>query len=423
MKLIEKNGIRANDPLGISLILVVLTMPFNNQLNSYAIVTFCILATFSNSLAQKIKLLNQERLFWLMPSIYFIGVIIHFLLDDGKEKSTILLETNASLIAIPIIMGSMRKISEKSVMSIMIFFVIGNLTGSLYCLFGAYETYRDSDNYINVFFYHHLSEHIGINAIYFSMYCLFCIMILFYYYFLKANGRIRKILSGIAIVYLSFFMILLSSKMFIFLLCLFGLGLIGYSLFHFRKLRRGAIFILLLCMTIPVLLSKIPYAKSRIEYTQVKKYQGVEDNNNGLAVRGVLWESSWNLIKGIHEWTGWGHFTAQESLRKLYLLAGFQDGAERNDNSHNQYLYTWVCYGLIGLFILLIFLFRFLWIAINRKIFLGIFLAIMFIVANITECMFEAQKGIVFFLFFSSLLVFHASTVPLAISKEKDSFD
>jgi O-antigen ligase len=418
MKSIEKANIGSIDPMDISLILVALTMPFSNHLNSYAIVIFCLLAFFSNPFDQKIKFINREWLFWLLPSIYCIGVIIHFLFDEGKGKTTILLETNASLIAIPVIMGSMRKLREKSIKIIMLSFVIANVVAGLYCLFEAYLAYKDSDNNINLFFYHHLSEQIGINAIYFSMYCLFSILILLYYYFFMATRTISKILASIVIAYLTFFVILLSSKMFIFLLYLFGLAVIGYSLIHFRKLSRGTIFILLLCIAIPVLLSKIPYSKSRIEYTQVKKYQGVEDNNNGLAVRGVLWESSWDLIKQDHKWTGWGHFAAQESLRRLYLLAGFQDGAERNDNSHNQYLYTWLCYGLIGILILLIFLFRFLWIVIQRKIFLGIFLAIMFIVANITECMFEAQKGIAFFLFFSSLFVFHSSSPPLDPNKE-----
>jgi O-antigen ligase len=244
------------------------------------------------------------------------------------------------------------------------------------------------------------------------MYCLFSLLTLLYFYFFEVAARRSKVLAFLAIVYLAFLMIFLSSKMFIFLLCLAGIAVIAYSFLQSRKLRRSSLSILALCIIIPILILKIPYSKSRIEYTQVKKYEGAEDNNNGLAVRGVLWKSAWEIIKEQHFLLGKGHYATQSALRLHYLNAGFEDGAIKNYNSHDQYLYTWACYGLFNLIVLLIFLFWFFWTTIEKRIFLGVFLSSIFIIANVTECMFETQKGLVFFLFFSGLLLFHSHPSP-----------
>jgi O-antigen ligase len=391
--------------LEISLILVALTLPFHNIWNSYSIVAFCVLAIFSNSIHEKVNHLSSDLLSWLLPGLYFLCVAVFYFLDRGSRRTSVILETNASLIALPVILGSMRKLPEGTLKRIMISFVFSNIAGSLYCLFEAYIDYKANEHYINLFFYHHLSQHIGINAIYYSMFCLFSLIILLYYFFLKKASRLSQILAWLTIFYLTFLIILLSSKMFIFLLGFSGLAVFVYSYIRFRKLKLGLLAILLVCLSIPVLLSKIPYAKTRIEYTQIKRYGGVEDNNNGLAVRGVLWESTWELIREEHFLLGHGHFVAQDALRKRYAEAGFTDGVEKNYNTHNQYLYTWACYGLIGLLTLLLFIFRFFLLTIKRRTFLGILLSVLFICANFTECMFETQKGLVFFLFFSGLIL------------------
>jgi O-antigen ligase len=398
--------------LVITSIGVALTLPFYNLLNSYALMAFGLVALLSNSIPQKISSLQQDKLSWGLPVFYFLIVALHFFFDQGRGKSSLLLETNASLICLPIILGSMKKLKDDSLKKIMISFVAANVLASFYCFFKAFGEYEATDHYVNVFFYHHLSEHVGISAIYFSMYNLFCILILLYYYFFRRTRKKYQIFSFLTIGYLAFCVILLSSKMFIFLLCVSGFGVLVHSMLFFGRLRRGAITILMLCVAIPILLYVIPYSKSRIEYTQVKKYEGVEDNNNGLAVREVLWKSAWDLIKERASLIGRGHFSAQEALRSRYQQAGFEDGANRNYNSHNQYLYTWISYGLIALAILLIFLFRMFWISIRKRIFLAAFLSAIIIIANITECMFETQKGIVFFFFFSGLLLFHKPEMP-----------
>jgi O-antigen ligase len=175
---------------------------------------------------------------------------------------------------------------------------------------------------------------------------------------------------------------------------------------------------LILLIVIPFLLVKFPYINARVQDTQVKEYAGSSDNQNGIAVRGVFWESTLKLIREA-PFTGWGHFAAIDGLQQEYLKRGFADGVKEKYNSHNQYLFTWLCYGLIGLMILTMFLGRLLKSFFMGRQFPGICLVLMFILANITECMLETHKGIVFFMFFSSLIAFNLSRRPETKTLEK----
>src|SRR4029077_3878437 len=234
-----------------------------------------------------------------------------------------------------------------------------------------------------------------ISAIYFSMYCVFSIYILFFYFFFKKQSGWIRLLSLLCVGYLAVFIMLLSSKIFIFLLYLSALIFIVYSFYYFKS-KLGTLIMLVLLIAIPVLLIKFPYVQSRVLDTHMKEYSGPEDDQNGLAVRGVLWESSWKLIRS-KPILGWGRYSAQDALEKQYMRMGFLEGVKENYNSHNQYLYSWLCYGLTGLLLIAIYFSKLLQAFIRKKQLLGIGLLFLFIFANITECMLEVQKGLVFF--------------------------
>jgi len=334
---------------------------------------------------------------------------IRLIWDKSPDKTNQTLETGFSYLLFPLIFGSMETLNPRTVKRVLVSFVAANIAGSIYCLWKAYLAYKET-NYFNFLFYHHLSGHIGINAIYFSMYCLFSLYVLFYYFLVSKVGWGMRIISVLCIGYLSVFIMMLSSKTFIFLLYLSALIVVVYS-FYYLKYRLSTVVMFMLLVAIPFLLIKFPYVNARVRDTQVKEYAGASDDQNGIAVRGVFWESTWKLIREAPI-TGWGHFSAIDELQQEYLRRGFAEGVKHKYNSHNQYLFTWLCYGLVGLAALSLFLAQLLKSFIQGNQFIGICLVIMFILANITECMLETHKGIVFFLFFSSLIVFNISAGP-----------
>ncbi len=391
--------------LEMTLLLAVVTMPLNFLLNSYSIVLFAVTTLLIESPAKKISRLRTNVFYWILPLTYFAWMAISLIWDEGRTSSAHSaqdLESSISWFVFPVLFATIERIDPQSVKKILLAFVASNLGASLYCLWKAYLEYK-STNYINVFFYYHLSTHINISAIYFSMYCVFSVYILCYYFlFKKQSFWVRMVCLAIT-GYLMFFIVILSAKTMIFLLYISALIFTVYSFYYFRS-KWGTLVFSVLLVAMPVLLIKFPYVNARLRDTQIKEYSGTTDDQNGLAVRGVLWESSWDLIREQPVF-GWGRYGAQNELQKKYLQLGFKEGAKEHYNSHNQYLYTWLCYGLVGLSILLVYAGSLLSFFLRNKNFIGICLVLLFILANITECMMEVQKGIVFFFLFGNLLL------------------
>jgi len=390
-----------------SLILVVLTLPFSILINSYCIVFFAFAAIISNKLTKKWANLRESWRIWIWPMIYYLWMAVRLYTDESPARTPHLLETGFSLIVFPVIFGSIDKLGPKLVRRVLVAFAVANIGASFYCLWKSYEDYKASD-YINFFFYHHLSNHIGISAIYYSMYCVFSVYVLLYYFLLRKKKTWIRLLAILAIAYLGVFILMLSSKAFIVILYLSALGVVVYS-FYYLRYKLSATIMFLLLIAIPFLLVKFPYVTERLRDTQIREYRGAADNQNGLAVRGVLWESTWALIKQ-RPIVGWGYFYGKDVLQYQYLQKGFEEGVKDDYNSHNQYLFTWLCYGLIGLITLLVFFWQLLRSFLLGRQFLGICLLLMFILANNTECMLETHKGIVFFLAFSNLLLYHLTS-------------
>jgi len=408
-RFILKQRIGGMNLLEICLILATITIPFDYLWNSYAIVLFAAASLLSTSLEKKIDYLRKNKIYWILPLSFFIWITISLIWDRGSAFSTSVVEIwegHVSWFVFPILFITIDKINPQSIKKILFSFLATNIVASVYCLWKAYEQYQ-ATKYINRLFYHRLSAHIGINAIYFSLYCVFSIYILLFYFLFKRKKMLLNFLTLLCIGYLTIFVVLLSSKTLIFLLYLSALVFTVYSFYYFRS-KLVALIMSVLLIAIPVLAIKFSYVKSRISDTQIKEYNGPEDNQNGFAVRGVLWESSWDLIRS-RPLIGWGRFEAQDALQIKYLEMGFAEGKKENYNSHNQYIYTWLCWGLIGLALLLMYLGLHLRAFFRSRHFLGISLLLLFILANMTECMFEVQKGIVFFFLFSNLLLFHGT--------------
>ena len=202
--------------------------------------------------------------------------------------------------------------------------------------------------------------------------------------------------------------------MLLFLLILVLLVLCIYLLVQNKKLKPGLIILVVFIIGLPVLLFQFPYVRSRIAETEFMTYTGSKDKYNGLAVRSLLWKSTWKLIRE-NPVLGLGQFATQDALRLEYRKAGFEEGVKEDFNSHNQYLYTWANYGLVGLCLILFYMCLFVRFAYRQKNILMLAFGLVFMVANLTECMLEVQKGIVFYMLFSSLFLFHYNGKPKEI--------
>ena len=100
---------------------------------------------------------------------------------------------------------------------------------------------------------------------------------------------------------------------------------------------------------------------------------------------------------------GVGTGDAQELLDEMYVQKGYED-VPLGFDAHNQYLQQWIETGLPGLFVLLILLFISAKVAWKHKSWPYICLLTIVLVVACTESLFESNKGIVWFSFFSCMI-------------------
>ncbi|NLA25580.1 MAG: O-antigen ligase family protein, partial [Bacteroidales bacterium] len=97
---------------------------------------------------------------------------------------------------------------------------------------------------------------------------------------------------------------------------------------------------------------------------------------------------------------------ASDKLKAKYKELEYSKAEFHNLNSHNQYFEDLVSLGLIGLSILIAILFGPIFIKDFRKNYLFIIFILIFAFNFIFESMLETRSGIVFFMFFYTLLIY-----------------
>jgi O-antigen ligase len=201
---------------------------------------------------------------------------------------------------------------------------------------------------------------------------------------------------------ISGFIILLSSRMAIIVL---GLCLIIAIIknAHERK-RESALQAVVLVSVIILVLWLNPVSKFRmIEEPTLTEYQLNQETIawNSVNYRLLEWKASLTVI-----WktpiVGIGPAAAQGAMNEFYRRFNGST-VNVNYNAHNQYLQTWMEYGLIGLIALLACLFIPLFQGHIERTHVAFIL--IFSVICLTESLLERQKGIVFFTFFQSLVM------------------
>jgi O-antigen ligase len=394
--------------LEISLFFAVFTLPFSNNLNSRAVIVFCLLALFANGLKDKTERLTKNRM-WIWPVLLFFIFLASLLWDPNGIHALKAMEKRMSLLALPLLLASLPTFRPKVVKVVFLSFLISIAVVCFCCLVKAEATYTASHDY-REFFYQFLSSEMKLNAIYLSWYCAFCLCILLHYYFFNPSP-FRFIPTAVAIIlylYFSAFIILLSSKMIIFLFIALTLLSVIYLFYINGKLIAGLLLFLSFLLVSGIVIWNTPYLKWRIEVTSLKKYGGQTDDQNGLAVRQKLWETATRLIEK-KPLLGYGVENADQRLVEEYKKSDFQIAAENRYNSHSTYLQTVLNAGLLALIPLLCFLYFSIVTAVRRKNFLFFSFLLLLIPLSVTEAVLEGQKGVVFLTLFILLFIYHSS--------------
>ena len=86
-----------------------------------------------------------------------------------------------------------------------------------------------------------------------------------------------------------------------------------------------------------IAVGNLGYVNWRIATTSTKNYSGPEDNNNGLSIRVLMWQTAWDLIRE-RPLLGYGVKGSRTEVLEIYRQKNFMLGYTEKYHSHNQYL-------------------------------------------------------------------------------------
>lgn len=244
-----------------------------------------------------------------------------------------------------------------------------------------------------------------IHPTYMSMYLCFSICILL----LSSNLNIRVHPFVInTLLFLSFvFLLALGAKTPIIAL---GLIIIHYAWVNRSRLYKYRTMFIGLLATIVAAWYFIPFLRQRVY--EIVQFFGTEKQdsiaNNSVYIRKVIWNMDSDLLK--HYWltgAGPGRLYFVVHLQSFFYSLNYSLHEIYHD-PHSEYLYEWLCFGVLGVAILIATICVHFRQAIRFKDHLYLYLLIILCTTFFTESVLSLQRGVVFYAVFTSLMFYSA---------------
>jgi O-antigen ligase len=414
----------------VSLVAVVLTLPFATHITSVCIMMLGACWLLENQFRDKLHRLKHNRFALFSISFYLLNAA-GLLYTTDVARGTADLETKLSLIVLPLMLASTAPLGRQYVNWILGFFVAACTVAVAVCL-GQAAFYYLSSGTTRYFFYHDLSLSIGMHAVYLALYLSFCLFILSDY----LNRQWRRLRPGsrtLVLLLMSVMLItilLLSSKTIIISLVLFG-DIFLITIFTARARKKLALLLLLLVNLTAILsILFIPFIRERFTDSIETNYSSIKKKEyniilTGISLRTGIWTFSMDILTEQRSWLfGVGAGDTQGLLDEMYVrhelyigVPGTPDRGYLGYNAHNQYVQFLLSLGLVGVAAFLVYLTVPVILAIKAHDYLLLALVLFFSVCCLTESMLDRQKGVVFYVLFSTLLLYQVGPAPTAHKK------
>ncbi len=409
----------------ILFILLPFTLCFSERLSTFVLIGFVALVLMQESLAERFRRALREK--WVYPFVllYFFNAL-SLLWSADLGHGWLVVEKKSALLALPLAVAMDEGFNRRVLQYAMLSLIAGCGLGLLASLGHAVWLYFTLDE-TAVFFYHALSWVLDeFNAVYFSFYLLMAVVFLDHLSREKAFLLLER--TGVLPALYAFFaagIVLLSSRLFIFLLAGYGflrLLQLGGSQIAGKRWRWGLSLGLLLFISGVLMLG---FTRSRFQQLVDSRFDVLTQERfeydapfNGLTLRLLFLKFGWEALQEERAlWAGLGVGDARRqmnaTIRAYNLYHGnpqLGDKGYLDYNFHNQYMQSWVQAGLPALACLLCLL-GYGWYAglqMGWRHPLICFVAVITAFACI-EGVLERQRGVVFIAFFLSSF-FHLSS-------------
>jgi O-antigen ligase len=357
---------------------------------------------------------NSFRLLLIGCALLFVLQGVSLLFTKNFVESIKLLQRSSGLIFTPLaVFASHKFLTLERCRKLVFNFGVILSIASLYCLVCSLFKYF-SGGPASAFFYHDLVKPISQHAIQFS-FMVFTALI-----FLIKNSKKEissiNLLSGTMIIFLSLFLILLSSKLVISFYILYLLH-IFYKQFHEK---RGLIISVFVVAVLIVVATPNPvgnrfravFTGNSMLFTQEKFNPGIYFN--GVQFRLLQWRFTYEILNDQHAWIlGVTPGDAQSLLDKKYVetnmytgIAGTEKKGFLGYHTHNQFLQVSIENGLVGLAVFLLICYSFFKMAREPQAKELKWVIFLLLVYCFTDAPLKTQYGLIIFTFFPAFLYF-----------------
>lgn len=233
----------------------------------------------------------------------------------------------------------------------------------------------------------------------------------------KSKSIILKFLYVLLILYFSFFIVHLSSR--IGLLGLYIVLLFNVILFirSSGSWKKGALILAVVHLTLFAIVWNIGVTKYRIQHIfGFEYYTGYKVNDGQHKLR--LWEAAINANHNFIFGNGMGDIN--ETLKEQYVSLDNDKAIDENYNAHNQFIEYYVGIGILGLFTFIYILYTYAITFLRAKNYLGLQFIIITSVLCLTESLWSRHHGFVFFI--GGLGVLLGLSDTLHLKKEQKTF-
>ncbi|OFY18241.1 MAG: hypothetical protein A2W98_08055 [Bacteroidetes bacterium GWF2_33_38] len=383
---------------------LVFTLPLFKLLSTYFVAAWIILFFLQKENLHQIR--NVFKNEGLILSIIFFFIHLIWLISTQNMKSGLFdIQVKLSLLVFPFLATTVSfNKNQLNRNFVFLFFIFGNFIAQLVSIANVlYEKYI-LGNEVS-FFYNDIS--LFLHPSYSALYIIISI-ILGIYLFTTINRRLVKFFLIIYILSSVIFVFLLSSKSGI--LSLFVIMFIGIALL-FAKLNIKKWIKFTTIFTICLLLVSSFFINSRLKHSMSVLKENITNNfllnpnkySDSNADRIYIWKSSIELIE--QNWlSGVGTGDVKDELLNQYQKNNLTDAYNKKLNAHNQYLETFIGFGLFGFLILFSLFVIPLFYAIKKSNYVLTSFLIIVAFNFLFESMLNTQAGVVFFAFFYNFL-------------------
>lgn len=403
MIMLKMNTLPVIDKYAARLLMVSFVLPM--QLQTWAVMAvgvYFVLRTFTTK--QQIPRSNY------MWALVLSGIYLLYLFSipltpyEYKARLFTLCEHKASLLFMPFIFSIISPSFGQLIRNELMYFVYGCLVLCLignagfiyqYCFAGGMGTWSHVQ-------YRVIFEAItGIHPTYMGMYLCFSVCILL----LSGTFNKKTTFMKYALLYvlIVFLLSLLAKSPVIALIIIF----IHYGYRHRGSLFKHKMLLAGLFAAVASAWLFIPFVSQRInEMLQFGNGKTGNVANNSVYVRKQVWDVDMSLLK--HYWlTGIGPGRIYETFMDRFLFYSLGSGVTISiHDPHNEYVYEWLSFGIIGIVLLTTVLAIHFMRAIRAKDNLYSYLLVILCITFFTETVLSRQHGVLFYAVFTSMFFF-----------------